>query len=123
MMTRTKLPDDLEYLVWLITEGGFLSPRLIDGGRLWAAIQPKFFTHSISVGRVGDYYGIDTFWCYSTQAEARAALDAWRACGYYGEPTGWHRHPDSGRRVSREAGEIDKDGKVVGAIGVEYLRW
>lgn len=38
-------------------------------------------------------------WCYADEANARSALEAFPenpSPGY--EPTGWHRHPPSGRR-------------------------
>jgi len=41
--------------------------------------------------------GYEDRWCYPDYRSAKAALDAWS--GEEGtEPTGWHRHPDSGRR-------------------------
>lgn len=112
------LPPDLLFLQWLITEAGMLSPKPIPGGR-WAAIRPKLFTHAIVDGPMFDYCGIDNNWCYATREEAKAALDAWAG---YGEPAGWIRHPDSGRRVSRSADEVDVGNKPVGAIGVLYVR-
>jgi len=35
-------------------------------------------------------------WCYPTAADARRALAEWNGRG---EPLGWHRHPDTGRRI------------------------
>jgi hypothetical protein len=37
-------------------------------------------------------------WCYSTFDKALAALLEWKERGLEGEPEGWHRHPDTGRR-------------------------
>jgi hypothetical protein len=42
-----------------------------------------------------DMSGYEDRWCYETYDKAKAALDAWDG---EGEPTGWHRHPDTGRR-------------------------
>ncbi len=60
------------------------------------------FTHAILVGRIGNSVTYDDRWCYSTRAAAEEALEAWDGRG---EPTGWHRHPATGRRV-------DKDGNM-----------
>ena len=43
-------------------------------------------------------------WCYHSYEAAKAALDAWDG---EGEPTGWHRHPTTGRR--RENGDPQKE--------------
>ena len=116
-MTSTP-PPDLIFLQWLITEGGMLHPKPIPGRR-WAAVVPKMFTHAIATGPMFDYVGIDTHWCYATREEAEVALDAWSG---YGEPEGWIRHPETGRRVSQTGEEIDGNNERVGAIGVVYVR-
>lgn len=113
-----KLPADLLFLQWLIDECGYKYPKPIGEGR-WAAIIPKMFTHAIAVGRIDDFQGIDAHWCYETLAAARVALDAWDGRG---EPNGWFRNPDSGRRISRSPDEIDENGQAVGAVGVLYVR-
>jgi hypothetical protein len=51
-----------------------------------------------------EYWGYGDRWCYETYAKAKAALDAWDG---EGEPAGWHRHPDTGRR--REGGDPAKE--------------
>lgn len=108
---------ELGFLQWLIDEAGCLSPKPIPERR-WAAIMPKMFTHAIATGPMFDYCTINTQWCYATSGEAKAALDAWDGRG---EPDGWLRHPDSGRRRAREIGEIDDDGNVA-AVGAVYIR-
>lgn len=47
-------------------------------------------------------WGYGDRWCYHTYEAAKAAYDAWDGTG---EPTGWHRHPKSGRR-------FDENGKM-----------
>jgi hypothetical protein len=42
--------------------------------------------------------GYDDRWCFDTFGLALHALAEWQARGFEGEPIGWHRHPDSGRR-------------------------
>jgi hypothetical protein len=61
-----------------------------------AGINRFMFTWAILSGM--NEYGYEDRWCYSNYAKAKAAFDAWD--GLDGtEPTGWHRHPGSGRRV------------------------
>lgn len=57
-----------------------------------------FYTWAILSGLHN--YGYEGRWCYHDYAKAKAAYDAWDGRG---EPGGWHRHPDSGRR--REDGD------------------
>ena len=64
-------------------------------GDKFICIYPLMYTHAIITGRTGDRYGYENRWCYHTYAAAKKALDAWSGIG---EPEGWHRHPDSGRR-------------------------
>jgi hypothetical protein len=111
------VPPEIVFLQWLITEAGYSSPKIIPGGR-WAAIIPKMFTHAIAIGPLFDYCSITTSWCYETREEAKAALVAWTG---YGEPAGWIRHPDSGRRVARSENEFDENDRPV-PIGEVYVR-
>lgn len=63
-----------------------------DGECAWIA---RFaFTTAILYGLTP--YGHRDRWCYPTAADARRALDEWDGTG---EPEGWHRHPDTGRRL------------------------
>ncbi|WP_159601454.1 hypothetical protein [Agromyces humi] len=72
----------------------------IDGLRVW--VTPLAFTFAIIIGKPLDMGYIDR-WCYTTADSAVAAAAAW-AGPYPGtEPTGWHRHPVTGRR--REGGD------------------
>lgn len=113
------IPADLAFLQWLIDACGCLSPKPINGGTHYAAVLPMAFTHSIITARMFDGCTYDRRWCYHTREQAKAALDAWDGTG---EPTGWHRDPVTGRRVSERADEYDDNGKRVGAIGVMYYR-
>lgn len=92
------LLDDLSFLQFL-KENGYLHVRPTTPGR-WAAVMPLMYTHAIITGRMGDEIGYDDRWCFSSMEKAKAALDVWDGTG---EPQGWHRHPDSGRR--REHGD------------------
>ena len=114
---RTPVPPDIAFLQWLIDECGYRHPKPLPNGR-WAAIHRKMFTHAILTGRIHCYIGIDEHWCFALEAEAIIALDAWDGTG---EPTGWIRHPASGRRVSRGENEMDENGRIV-PIGEMYVR-
>lgn len=57
-------------------------------------IYPLMFTYGIIAEM--DRYSCGNRWCYKSYDEAKAALDAWDGTG---EPTGWHRHVQSGRRI------------------------
>ena len=46
--------------------------------------------------------GYEDRWCYDEFAEAAGALEDWRAQGFAGEPEGWHRHPQTGRRRAED---------------------
>lgn len=90
-----------EFIVYLTCECLYKDVRTISPTH-YAAIYPLMYTHSIIVGRVGDRMGYDNRWCYQTYEKAKAALEAWDGTA---EPTGWHRHPDSGRRVDESGKE------------------
>lgn len=64
------------------------------------ALMPLLFTVAIVAGIYP--YGYEDRWCYKNTPDALAALNAWDGTG---EPTGWHRHPGSGRR--RDANGIE----------------
>lgn len=54
-----------------------------------------------------NWCGYGDRWCFEktyAQIKTRLALEAWMRDGTE-EPTGWHRHPDTGRR-------IDEDGNM-----------
>lgn len=97
---------------------GYKHVKLFANG-FYGAVRPFMYTHAVIIGEIGDTTGYADRWCFFSEKAARAALDEWDG---EGEPQGWFRHPDSGRRVSLRADEIDGRGKVVGAIGVLYVR-
>lgn len=67
------------------------------------ALMPLMYTFAII--SECNMYGYGNRWCYHNYADAKAAFDAWD--GKDGtEPTGWHRHPATGRRVDEKTGEI-----------------
>lgn len=68
-------------------------------GYQWVALYKFIFTTAIIVGNLDDYVGYSDRWCYHTHEDALKGLVTWIADGYEGEPTGWHRHPRTGRRA------------------------
>lgn len=112
------VPAELAFLQWLIDEARCRDPKPIGDGR-YACIRPMMFTYAIVTGTIGDRWGVDEHWCYGSYPEAKLALAAWDGTG---EPAGWHRHPMSGRRLSRSGDEIDENGNLVGEIGKIYVR-
>ena len=75
---------------------GYRQIRDLGDGR-YAALLPLLFTTAIITGRWGDTGCYDDRWCFRTAELAKAALEAWDG---QGEPSGWHRHPGTGRRVN-----------------------
>lgn len=74
------------------------------GDGTYVALHRLMFHWTMIVGLIDDEQGYDDRWCYGrTEAEVVAAHEEWRSRNYEGEPTGWTRHPPSGRR--RVAGD------------------
>lgn len=73
-------------------ELGYLEYREFDNGRN-AALCGLLYTWAILADL--DEIGYGDRWCYETRADALRALNEW---GGEGEPSGWHRHPATGRR-------------------------
>lgn len=63
----------------------------------YVAIYPLLFHWTMIVGAIDDPY-YDDRWCYATEDKAMTAYCEWAARDYAGEPNGWHRHPNTGRR-------------------------
>lgn len=78
-------------------DSGYSDYKMLSNG-IDACIAPFAFTCAI-ISELS-HFGYGDRWCYKNYQLAKAALDAWDGTG---EPDGWHRHPDSGRR--RENGK------------------
>jgi hypothetical protein len=97
-----EINTEQEFFSWLKTEDGgscAVVKKLPDNR--YAAIKPLLFHWTLITGQIGDIIGYDDRWCYSDRRKAEAALHAWNGDG---EPTGWHRHPATGRR--RPQGDV-----------------
>lgn len=81
------------------------SPHMRDlGDDTWVMAYPLLFHWTVTRGLFDDPVGYVDRWCYADAAgalEALAAFPMYPPADY--EPTGWHRHPGSGRR--RPGGE------------------
>jgi hypothetical protein len=78
-------------------ENGYTDYRVFPNGRDACLTR---LTYTVALLADLEYCGYGDRWCYESYEKAKAALDAWDG---EGEPTGWHRHPDTGRR--RENGD------------------
>lgn len=76
-------------------------------GGLRVAVIRLMFTAAVIIGERGDHmnYYRDR-WCYHSIADALAAARAWEGPWPETEPTGWHRHPMTGRRVDENGNEF-----------------
>ncbi len=66
--------------------------RLPDGR--YVGIYEMLYNDRIIIGTSLAWY--DDGWCFDP-AKSKAALAAWIAVGCVGEPTGWHKHINTGR--------------------------
>ena len=87
----------------ILLSWGLKHVRWFEHGR-YAAVRPLLFTHAIIAGRLDSEMSIENQWCFHTHEAARDALAAWDGSG---EPEGWHRHPDTGRR--RPGGDAQRE--------------
>jgi len=67
---------------------------LPDGRKLW--LYRMMFTYRLCLGRAGNDLWYEDAWCYETKEAGLKAMNDWTLETL--EPTGWHRHPNTGRR-------------------------
>ena len=99
-------PEDLIWLDLLCEANAYYCPQIMPRRR-YAVIHPFMFSWGIIVGDLGDDSGYSDRWCFKNFHAAATSLDIWARGGFTGEPHGWHRHPDSGRR--RPGGDESKE--------------
>lgn len=99
-------PEELVWLSRMCETNGYLAPTPMGDGK-WAALSRFAFTMAILKGSMFDDYGYEDRWCFDSWRSAVVGLADWIARGFEGEPQGWHRHPDSGRR--RPDGDASKE--------------
>lgn len=94
------------FLEYLRVDNAYLFPQPCrDDPSRWKAVSQFLFTWGVVTGDMGDRVSVRDRWCYHTAADALIALSEWDGTG---EPHGWHRHPNSGRRrvVDEVTGEV-----------------
>lgn len=95
--TELATMEELAWLADMSERNGYFVPCPMGGGK-WAGLHRFAFTVAIIVGEMHDDYGYSDRFCFDHATVALAALLEWKARNFDGEPIGWHRHPDSGRR-------------------------
>lgn len=70
-------------------------------------VAPLMFTSAILVSPHLGSLGYADRWCYHTVGAALDAARAWTGDYPGSEPTGWHRHPATGRR--RPDGDVSRE--------------
>jgi hypothetical protein len=76
------------------THGAVLYRELGDGRSVW--VYRMIYTYKLAIGVTGAA-GFDNSWCYRNLASATLAFASWNP-DEEAEPTGWVRHPHTGRR-------------------------
>lgn len=97
----------MSLLAGAVDEHGLIASRRLDDGR-WLCVQPLLFdraqlaitvdpgaTVGVALARA-DFGSYADTWDYATREAATFAMCHWDGAG---EPTGWIRHPRSGRRL------------------------
>lgn len=92
-----KTVEPMTILCAICVENGYHNPKILADGR-WSAVMPLLFTAAIitmepDIEKASLWY--EDRWCYHSLPDAVKALSVWNG---EGEPDGWHRHPQTGRR-------------------------
>lgn len=74
--------------------GAVLFRDLGDGRGIW--VYPMMYTFKLVIGSIGSR-SYDDGWCYADLGSALSAVAFWNPATEP-EPSGWVRHPQSGRR-------------------------
>ena len=84
-----------EFERWLKTESGgnCIEVKFFDG--FYAAAKPLLFHYTMIIGVTGDTCCFEKRYCYQTKEGVLQALAEWDGVG---DPAGWHRSPETGRR-------------------------
>lgn len=99
--------DDFEN--WLKSEeAGIMEYKLFPERGIYAGIRRLVYHYTMIVGEIGDKDGYLKRYCYQTEVGAIKAMNDWDGTG---DPEGWHRAPETGRR------RPDGDAKR------EYIGW
>lgn len=106
--TECGTPEEIEYLRVLADENpNWTYCGMIGDTGDFFAVNRFMYTAGIIRGPVRDRGNYEDRWCYEHTVLAIAAVEEWRGRGFADEPTGWHRHPISGRR--RPEGDASRE--------------
>ena len=112
-------PDPHTFLFELMLANGYLAGRVLSDELVFViGAYGSFFRRMLCQN--GDRTGWVDSWDYETLLGAERAM---ADCDGNSEPKGWYRNMTRGRRISRSPDEWDQDGKRVGSVGVEYIRF
>lgn len=102
LLQRFKDGTISDELLQLCMENNCFAPKTFaeDADFTVAAVFPFLYTWAI-LADINQYGYVDR-WCYKSLDDCLAALQAWDG---HGEPTGWHRHPTTGRRRDEHGNE------------------
>lgn len=109
--------EKLSFIGEMMVPNKYLCPKPLTD-KYFACIWPAGFVTSLLVCQYGDRASVINRWDYHDARDALAALRRWDGTG---EPTGWHRHPYSGRRLAESDNDFDDDNQRV-PIGQIYMR-
>jgi hypothetical protein len=90
--------NDTEFMQWLRDHNSSLIELADVGDGRWVSIERLLFHYTIKSGTIGDTIGYDDRWCMADLPRAIVAFAEWKSRKFEGEPTGWRRHPNTGRR-------------------------
>jgi hypothetical protein len=111
------IETDEDFEKFLTNECHYMMVKRLPDGR-YSAVAPLIATYAIVIGDWGNEQGYNDRWCYHDLNPAIRAFNAWDGTG---EPTGWHRHPKSGRRLAEDDHSYDEVGRLV-PQGEIYVR-
>lgn len=110
LLRESESACDEPFETWLLQPmgGDVLKFKMFPELGFYAGIRRLMYHYTMIFGEIGDRTGYSRRYCYATLEGALAALEAWDGNG---DPEGWHRAPETGRR--RFDGDASK----------EYIDW
>ena len=88
----------------------FLTHRDLSNDRYLSVDRVNHFLYRLAIGRYVFWGSFDNIWYYQREEDAIIAMQTWNP-DVEAEPSGWFRHPDTGRR------------RTNGDPAQEYIQW
>lgn len=88
----------------ILEESGYVAWRALEDGEYLGVLPMTFGKGRLCAGLT--HSGYEEGWCYESLLDAIAEMHRWTP-GQEAEPSGWMRHPTSGRR--RPDGDASKE--------------